>query len=295
MKYELDPDNRNCADDVLLGDLREVAARLGKSSLTKDEYNSHGRFSAATMQNRFGSWNNALRAGTLSVSKRNSIPQDELLHDLKRVAKQLSLSSISVSTHNHNGSFNAATVSRAFGSWAQALAAAGLGISASWHPKVPDDDLFNNLATVWEAHGRQPKQSDMRAPVSRFSPDTYKRRFGSWRKALEAFVEVANDMRASPMLVRKKLPPRGANTVSLSKHHTPREPSWRLRFLVTRRDHFACRACGRSPASEVGVVLHVDHILPWSEGGETTMDNLQTLCEQCNIGKSNLSMYATDG
>ena len=295
MKYELDLDNRNCADDVLLGDLREVAMRLGKHSLTKDEYNSHGRFSAATMQKRFGSWNNALRGSKLPVSKRNSIPKDELLHDLKRVAKQLGLSSMSVSAYNRNGTFNAATVSKAFGSWAQALGAAGLDVSASWHPKVPDDELFNNLATVWEAHGRQPKQSDMYPPASQFSADTYKRRFGSWRKALETFVEVANDSHSQPSSARQNLAPTRRDAIPAPKHHTPREPSWRLRFLVTRRDHFACRACGRSPANEVGTVLHVDHIFPWSEGGETTMDNLQTLCERCNIGKSNLPMYATDG
>jgi len=295
MKYELTPDDRNCADDVLLGDLREVATGLGKRSLTKEEYNSHGRFSAATMQNRFGSWNNALLSSKLSVSKRNGIPQDELLNDLKRVAKELGLSSISVSAYNRNGLFSATTVSKAFGSWAQALSAAGLETSSSWHPRVPDDDLFSNLAMAWEVYGRQPKQSDMHPPASQFSADTYKRRFGSWRKALEAFVEVANHTHLEPPVTRQEFTPREVNAVSQLKHHTPREPSWRLRFLVQRRDRFSCRACGRSPANDVGVVLHLDHILPWSEGGETTLDNLQTLCEQCNIGKSNLPMCETNG
>jgi 5-methylcytosine-specific restriction endonuclease McrA len=35
------------------------------------------------------------------------------------------------------------------------------------------------------------------------------------------------------------------------------------------------------------VQLHVDHIKPWSLGGETVAENLQTLCDQCNAGKSN--------
>jgi 5-methylcytosine-specific restriction endonuclease McrA len=35
------------------------------------------------------------------------------------------------------------------------------------------------------------------------------------------------------------------------------------------------------------VTLHVDHINPWSLGGETTLDNLQVLCNACNIGKGN--------
>ena len=36
------------------------------------------------------------------------------------------------------------------------------------------------------------------------------------------------------------------------------------------------------------VELHVDHIKPWSKGGETVLENLQTLCATCNLGKSNI-------
>src|SRR5947207_3420963 len=63
---------------------------------------------------------------------------------------------------------------------------------------------------------------------------------------------------------------------------TPRTPGERLRFLVFRRDNFSCQICGRSPALHLGLVLHVDHVIPWSKGGETAIENLQTLCEPCN-------------
>jgi len=35
-----------------------------------------------------------------------------------------------------------------------------------------------------------------------------------------------------------------------------------------------------------GLELHVDHIQPWSRGGPTVFENLQTLCNSCNLGKS---------
>lgn len=295
MRYELKPDNRDCADDVLIDDLGTVAKRLGKTSLTKDEYNVHGRFSAATMQNRFGSWNNALLRSNLRVRKRNSIPRHELLNDLKRVAERLGANVISVKEYTAAGAFSAPTISKAFGSWANALRAAGLDVSQSWHPKIDDDELLSNLAAVWESLGGQPKQSDLRSPPSRYSPDTYNRRFGSWRNTLEFFVENAtgSGTRASP--VDPEIAGRVVNQPTRQKHRTQRDPSWRLRFLVTRRDRFTCRACGRSPANDIGVVLHVDHIVPWSKGGETTFDNLQTLCEKCNLGKSDLPMYEGEG
>ena len=58
-----------------------------------------------------------------------------------------------------------------------------------------------------------------------------------------------------------------------------------LRYKVLKRDNFKCCACGASPAKDPSVELHIDHIVPWSKGGGTTLDNLQTLCSLCNIGK----------
>ena len=61
----------------------------------------------------------------------------------------------------------------------------------------------------------------------------------------------------------------------------------KLRYTVLKRDNFKCCACGASPAKDPSVELHIDHIIPWSKGGETSLENLQTLCSRCNIGKSN--------
>jgi hypothetical protein len=56
---------------------------------------------------------------------------------------------------------------------------------------------------------------------------------------------------------------------------------------VLQRDRFTRCACGNSPALSAGVELQVDHIDPWSHGGDTELANLQTLCSTCNIVKSN--------
>lgn len=66
---------------------------------------------------------------------------------------------------------------------------------------------------------------------------------------------------------------------------TSRVISDKLRYQVLKRDCFKCCACGASPAKDASVELHIDHIVPWSKGGETTLDNLQTLCSRCNLGK----------
>ena len=58
----------------------------------------------------------------------------------------------------------------------------------------------------------------------------------------------------------------------------------KLRYEVLKRDNFRCVLCGRGQSD--GVKLHADHIRPIAKGGKTVLSNLRTLCEDCNIGKS---------
>lgn len=60
------------------------------------------------------------------------------------------------------------------------------------------------------------------------------------------------------------------------------------RNLVLRRDRYRCVFCGE------GGRLEVDHIIPWSAGGSDEMDNLRTLCHQCNQDRSNFKVPADD-
>ncbi len=57
-----------------------------------------------------------------------------------------------------------------------------------------------------------------------------------------------------------------------------------LRALVLERDKYRCMFCG---ATAEQTQLQVDHIIPRDEGGTDSLDNLATLCQRCNRGKSN--------
>lgn len=162
-----------------------------------------------------------------------------------------------------------------FGSWNAAIAAAGL--TSSGQRDIAEADLFDNLQDVWVALGRQPRKRDMTKPVSRYTHHPYVERYGGWLDAVRAFL--ASSEREETAAVDR---PRNVSS------RGPRDPSLRLRFLVMRRDAFRCRQCRASPAVTPGVELHVDHAIAWAAGGATTMENLQTLCLRCNLGKSNL-------
>jgi len=69
---------------------------------------------------------------------------------------------------------------------------------------------------------------------------------------------------------------------------------WRaLRVRVLEKYECKCMMCGRSPKIH-GIVIHVDHIKPRSKYPELSLDfnNLQLLCDDDNMGKSN--KYDTD-
>ena len=58
----------------------------------------------------------------------------------------------------------------------------------------------------------------------------------------------------------------------------------KMRYKILKRDKFKCVICGRSEKD--GAKLHVDHIQPVSKEGKTEESNLRTLCDLCNLGKS---------
>lgn len=52
-----------------------------------------------------------------------------------------------------------------------------------------------------------------------------------------------------------------------------------VRKAVYKRDNYTCQSCGAKED------ITIDHIVPRSKGGSNDVNNLQTLCESCNLRK----------
>ena len=103
--------------------------------------------------------------------------------------------------YDDSGKYSSSAIREKFGSWFAALEAAGL--EKTRNLGITNEEYFRNLEKVWRTLGRQPVGPDMRKPLSKYSVDAYADRFGTWRKALEAFVEYVNSEASSSATTTK--------------------------------------------------------------------------------------------
>lgn len=278
-------------DEALLEELRRVATVLDKPKLTIQEFSANAKVHGSTLQKRFGGWRRALRAAGLSdhVDQSNvRKSKNEILTAIKRIAERLGKESITLREFEAHSGITGSPVRRIFGSWGSALSAAGLQQSALGK-RYTDEGCFENMLAVWTHYGRPPQHDEMNEPPSLVGSKAYVRRWGTWRKALKAFVERVNsgDEKSGDSAGSNSADTREQQQIASAKEQSrgPRDVRLALRYHVLKRDNFRCVVCGASPAITRGVVLHVDHIHPWSKGGATIDDNLRTTCQACNLGK----------
>ena len=300
MDFVLSTYHRNVSDEELLNDFLRVAKMYDKDRLSRSEYEKYGKYGSSTIARRFGGWNAAvMKIGLkpyVGCQKHDVCKNDDdFFADMRRIALSLNKNSITTGEYVEHGRYDRSSMMRRYGSWDTILKLAGLE-STSYRlgkgKEISNEELFQDIERVWIKLGRQPTITDVKNGEFSYAQNTFVRRFGGWRGALEAFVKYINSEEGSVnddnIVDKETLVTHPITRSSQKSHKTNRDINLRLRFKVMQRDNFKCCICGKSPATTPGVTLHIDHIKPWSKGGETTIDNLQTLCSECNYGKSNL-------
>ncbi len=289
---------------------------------TYDEFSQASKYGITIYISRFGTWTKAIeifcQKKGLSVEWHSScsgplLTKGELLNELREFQRKFPGDIIKYDPYKSNGgTFSKGVFVKHFGSWTKAVNAVG-GVSGE-QSRYSKNDLFNEIQRLWEQFGKQPTQVQM-WKLGKISPKVYAKLFGSWTKAIHAFCEDRNNdtssdtepeitemiqsslLQATPATkapITKSNELSNNNSSIIIKHSTGRTITPTLRFRVFRRDNFTCKICGKSPMKDE-VVLEIDHIIPYSTGGETAEDNLQTLCKECNRGKTNLPHSIKEG
>jgi len=285
-------------DQSLLSEICRVAQLLPPGPITRQAFSELARVSTDTLIRRFGGWEAALERADLGdrySGKRvtakmqrqqgRGLSAEDMTNELRRIAALLGRQTITrADLLEHSQIMSERAVLNRFGTWKAALAAAELELSPHGR-RWTEDDYFDNLLEVWTHHGRAPKYAEMGRPPSQISPGGYEARFGSWGRAKQAFVDRVNSDIAPERSEPETKAPANAQIEPRLRQEDQRTIPVGLRYQVLRRDNFKCVLCGRSPATEPTVVLHVDHILAFSRGGKTKLENLRSLCQDCNLGK----------
>lgn len=109
--------------------------------------------------------------------------------------------------------------------------------------------------------------------------ETYEHDLTSIYRYVEQLSRRRDEIKAPPAkrIEALEVPPR-------RKRNPARDISLRTRKRIFARDRYRCRHCGHGP--EDGAKLVIDHIVAVARGGDGSEQNLQTLCRDCNAGKS---------
>ncbi|MFA5772276.1 MAG: HNH endonuclease [Thermoplasmata archaeon] len=232
----------------------------------------------------------------LKRTRIDKISREKIISELENAAKLFDYTEFGKRDFDKIADISAATVENEFGCWNKAL------VSLREHlkmknielrprefptnkPKYSQQQLFDEMERIWNLTGQRPSRLEWEEAHPKINYGTYTHRFGSWTNACLKFIEykmggiiVVNSEQNTKCHLKNS---------HMIKSEDKRGIPLKLRLNVLKRDNFRCVFCGRSPATHVGVILHIDHKIPFSKGGKTEIGNLQTLCLECNIGKSN--------
>lgn len=135
------------------------------------------------------------------------------------------------------------------------------------------------LVVLWLLASKAADYENSRAPKT-WEPEFIGPPAPSWREM----------QRRSRPQYDKPFVPRGEYLAQRRKESEEfyKSQAWReVRYQALVLHGAKCQCCGRSRKD--GVVIHVDHIKPRSKfpALALTLTNLQVMCDDCNIGKSN--------
>jgi len=229
----------------------------------------------------------------------NTISETKIIEELKKAAKHFNYIEFGWRDFDKVSEISHHPVVRRFGTWKKSLEALRdhlkiKGLLFKPRPFAPnrvysDKELFDEMEMVWNQIGQRPSRYEWELSKPKIAYGTYKRRFGGWTKACLKFIEykMGTNILTDDFVLSDKDVISSKNKEEIKYDSAlVRNVSLSLRLNVLSRDNFRCVYCGKSPATDIGIRLHIDHITPFSKGGKSELNNLQTLCEECNLGKS---------
>ncbi|MBI4079349.1 MAG: HNH endonuclease [Candidatus Levybacteria bacterium] len=229
----------------------------------------------------------------------DKIPREKIIDELAKVSETYNHTRFTSKEFLRNASIGHQTVFREFVTWDAAmdcltdyLKQKNITLKPRTKPKRKDaytqKQIFDEMQRIWSQIGHRPSKIEWEQTNPKINYNTVRRHFNGWTNACLRFIEyitgennIVENIDASVEKInmdknRIIYKPEDNRTIPLG-----------TRLKILARDNFRCVYCGKSPSTDIGTKLHIDHIIPFSKGGKSIEENLQTLCLECNFGKSN--------
>jgi hypothetical protein len=209
---------------------------------------------------------------------RTRFSKPEIAESLQRYAKTHGVETFGMRDYDKwdQHILSSARILVAFGSWGKALQAAGLRAERSYGLDLKE--MVVAFKACWRQHGSAPSKRQLETYLDQhkypFRWSSYKGVWGGLGCLATLIVKAEKGLISPNELHQRR------------SNQSIRHPiSLKLRIAVLKRDKYRCVKCGASPKVDKRVRLQVDHILPVAKHGSNSLDNLQTLCFDCNQGK----------
>jgi hypothetical protein len=144
--------------------------------------NEVGAYSAGTYKNRFGSWAKALQTAGCEPVNQHRVSKDALLDEIRRLATENGTPPTAAEMRSE-GNFTVTIAQNRFGSWNEALEAAGYDPNNRY--RISDAELLEEIHRLVDELGKAPTAQEMKSH-GEFSHRPYFKRWDGWQAAIRA-------------------------------------------------------------------------------------------------------------
>jgi len=207
-------------------------------------------------------------------AKKVKISDGEILSSLEKYAEKVNFQYFTTTEYDKWSEkiAHTTTICERFGSWNKALKI--IGIEGGHERRYSSDELIQNLENIWKEIGYPPGKRQLAKYGKKISESPYKKIWGSVGIACELLAKFHEGKISREALLNGNSEKNVRETIPLN-----------VRWKILKKDNYTCVKCGQSPAKNNDIELEIDHILPVAKGGTNDIENLQTLCRNCNQGK----------
>ena len=268
-------------DEEIIAEIQRVADELGYSP-SQSEWVEHGRVAKGAVRAHFGSWNCGLSAAGLETSTQHTATKQELISAIQNLAAEFGRPPTAKEMEQH-GAWSVKVAQRCFGSWNRALRRGGFKPHKQWD--ISKAQLHDEIGRLTDELGHVPSSIDMQER-GRFSVGSYRKRYETWKQAVEA---AGYEHRGYPCGPDHPLWEGGYEDISYGQNW------YKQRKRALERDGFECqmphcRIDRETHREQWNRDLNVHHIMPLSTFFDSDgvlnyeranrLENLVTLCQR---------------